>query len=739
MAERSAVERITIEVERNGCVIMRADFNEEPRRDAIAHLLAPRSVAIVGASSDPGRIGGRPVRYYRQARFAGRLYPINPNRDEVQGYRAYPTIDSVPEPIDLAVIAIPAAQVAASIEQCARKGAKAAVVFSAGFAEIGPQGVALQRELLGVASRCGVRLLGPNCLGLFNARIGHFATFSSFPESGLPVPGGVGLVTQSGAYGTHVLMQARARRIGVNVWVSTGNEVDLDVAALIEALANDADTDVIACYLEGVRHAPTLMSALGTAHAARKPVILMKVGRSAVGAEAAASHTASLAGSDAVFDAALRSYGVERVDTTERFLDLTYAASRARLPRGNRLGIITISGGAGVLMADAAEAEGLEVPPLSIAAQRQLLAANPLGSPRNPVDVTGQALNNVDLIRQHVAAIVDDTTYDCVVGFFTAWPTVSALGPKLQAALREGAKGRAERPMALVILAPPDMAQAYEADGFLVFEDPSRAIAALGGMFRLSVRLNAQPRRPTPLRVPLAGLLPQRPLSEVEAKQLLSQAGVNLLPERLVGSAEAARDAAATLGCPVAMKIVSSGIAHKTDIGAVVLDVASPDAAAVAFGQLIAALGRAAPQARAEGVLVSPMVKDGIEIILAAKNDAIFGPVTMVGIGGIFVEVLKDVVLRVGAVEADEGRQMLKELKGYALLAGTRGRPAADLDAAADTIAAFSAYALANAGRFESIEINPLLVRPRGHGVVALDALIVPALPGGGESTSKQV
>jgi acetate---CoA ligase (ADP-forming) len=720
-------------VSNSGSVMMRADWTEERSRPAIAHLLAPRSVAIVGASSDPRRIGGRPVHYYRQAGFAGRIYPINPNRDEIQGYQAYPTIESVPGPIDLAVIAIPAAQVAAAIEQCARKSAKAAVVFSAGFAEIGPQGTVLQREVLAVASRYGVRLLGPNCLGLFNARIGHFATFSSFPESGLPLPGRVGLVTQSGAYGTHVLMQARARRIGVNIWVSTGNEVDLDVATLIEALAGDADTDVIACYLEGVRHGPTLLRALGAAHAARKPVILMKVGRSAVGAEAAASHTASLAGSDAVFEAALGSYGVERVETTERFLDLTYAASRARLPRGNRLGIVTISGGAGVLMADVAEAEGLEVPPMPIAAQRRLLAANPLGSPRNPVDVTGQALNNIDLVRQHVAAVFEDATYDCAVGFFTAWPAVSTLGPKLQSALREGTQGRAERPMALVILAPPDIAQAYEADGFLVFEDPSRAIAALGGMVRLSVRLNAQPRRPPPARA-TAPLLPQRPLSEVEAKLLLSRAGINLLPERLVGSAEAARDAAAALGCPVAMKIVSSEIAHKTEIGAVVLDVASPDAAAAAFGQLIAALARAAPHAQTEGILVSPMVKDGVEVILAAKNDGVFGPVTMVGIGGIFVEILKDVVLRVGAVDADEAQRMLKELKGYALLAGTRGRPAADLDAAAEAIAAFSAYALANAGRFESIEINPLVVRPRGHGAVALDAWIVPAMPAGGGS-----
>jgi acetate---CoA ligase (ADP-forming) len=705
---------------------MRADDPEDPPRDAIAHLLAPRSVAIVGASSDPSRIGGRPLRYYRQACFAGRVYPINPNRDQVQGYKAYQTIESVPDQIDLAVIAIPAGQVAVALEQCASKGAKAAVVFSAGFAEIGSEGVERQRELAAVASRCGVRILGPNCLGLFNARAGHFATFSSFPESGLPRPGRVGLVTQSGAYGTHVLIQARARRIGVNIWVSTGNELDLDVASLIEALAHDSDTEVIACYLEGVRDGTTFIRALAAAHAASKPVILMKVGRSAVGAEAAASHTASLAGSDAVFEAALRPYGVERVDTTDRFLDVTYAASRARLPRGRRLGIVTISGGAGVLMADVAQAEGLDVPPLPEALQRRLLAANPLGSPRNPVDVTGQALNDLDLVRQHVAAILDAANYDCVAGFFTAWPASPEVGPKLQAALREATRDRADRPMVLIILASPDIQQSYEEDGFLVFDDPSRAIAALGAMVRLAVRLAAQPRRPPPAHAESATRRRRRQPTEVEAKQLMAKAGIAVLPERLVGSAEAAREAAIILGCPVAMKIVSPDIPHKTEIGAVELDVASPEAAAAAFSRLIAAAARGAPHAGIAGVLVSPMAKEGVEIILAAKNDPVFGPVTMVGIGGIFVEVLKDVALRVGAVDVAEAHQMLKDLKGYALLNGARGRSPADLDAAARAIADFSTFALANAGRFESIEINPLLVRSQGYGAVALDAWIVP-------------
>jgi acetate---CoA ligase (ADP-forming) len=692
-------------------------------RDNIAQLLAPQTVAIVGASADPGRIGGRPVHYYRQAQFAGRLYPINPNRTEIQGYRAYASIDELPESIDVAVLAIPAAQVTAALEQCARKGAKAAIVFSAGFAETGGAGVTLQRELAEAAARLGIRVLGPNCLGLFNVRARHFPTFSSFPESGVPLPGRVGLVTQSGAYGTHVLMQARARRVGVNIWASTGNEADIDVAELVEAMARDDDTDVIACYLEGVRNGPAFLRALAAAHAARKPVIIMKVGRSHVGAQAAQSHTASLAGSDATFDAALKPYGVERVRTTEAMLDLAYAAGKAKLPRGNRLGIVTISGGAGVLMADTAEQEGLEVPAMPADVQSRLLASNPLGSPRNPVDVTGQALNDFSLVSEHLAALLEQD-YDCIATFFTSWPGSNVIGPKLRTALREGTRLLGVRPMAVVMLAPPEVQQSYEHDGFLVFEDPSRAIAALAAMARVFARLKAEPeRRAAPLPATVE-LLPDRPLSEAQLKRLLASAGIPVMPERLVRSAEAAGAAATELGCPVAMKIASPDITRKSEIGAVALGVASADEASRTFAHIVAAARTMAPEARIDGVLIAPMAGDGVEIIIGARHDPVFGPVIMAGIGGIFVEVLKDVALRLGAVDAEEARRMLQELKGFPLLAGARGRPAADIDAAARAIAALSSYALANAGRFAAIEINPLLVRPAGRGVVALDALL---------------
>lgn len=696
------------------------------RAEALRCLLAPRSVAIVGASADPGRIGGRPVRYYREGGFTGRLYPINPNRDEIQGYKAYPSLEALPEPIEFVLLAIPAPQVAEALAQAARKGAKAAVVFSAGFAEIGADGAALQAELATVAARHGIRVLGPNCLGLVNLRARHFPTFTSLFGIETPEPGPLSVITQSGAYGAHLLKLAVPRRIGVNVWVSTGNEADLDVATVIEALAADPDTGVIAAYIEGVRSGPALLRALAAAHDARKPVIVMKVGRSAVGAAAAVSHTASLAGSDAVFDAALRRFGVARVETTEQMLDLAYAMSHGALPRGNKLGIVTISGGAGVLMADAAEREGLTVPPLPEPVQQRLLAANPLGAPRNPIDITAQAVNDFGLVSSHVAAMLEDGDYDCAAGFFTMWPSLGSVAAKLAAALRAGAVKRGDRPFALSVIAPPDAQARYEAEGFLVFEDPSRAIAALGAMARIGQRYRDPPPGSPPSLPASAEPVPMGNVGEAEAKRLLGSAGIPLPVERVVRSAAEAAQAFAALGGPLAMKIVSPDIAHKTEIGGVMLDVASADAAAAGYTAIVGAAARHAPTARIDGVLATPMLRDGVELIVGVRSDPVFGPVVLVGLGGIYVEVLRDVALRVGAIDAAEARRMLEELKGFPLLAGVRGRLPRDLDAAARAIAALSVYAVANAGRFESIEINPLFVRAAGDGALALDALIVP-------------
>lgn len=689
-------------------------------------LLSPRAVAVVGASNDPTRIGGRPILYYRQAGFAGALYPVNPNRTEVQGYKSYPSVADIPEPIDFALLAVPADRLMDALVECAKKGAKAAVIFTAGFAEIGGEGLRRQEEIVAFARESGMRILGPNCLGMMNARHGHCPTFTSALQDGLPEPGRVGFITQSGAYGTHLLVMARERRIGVNYWISTGNEADVGVADCLDFLAEDPGTDVIACYMEGVKNRSLLLSGLAKARAARKVVCMMKVGVSPAGAQAAASHTASLAGSDDIFQAAMEEFGVRRCETTEEMLDIVYAASRTRLPRGRRLGILTMSGGAGVLMADAAHKHGLPVPPMPPEAQKRLLATNPLASATNPIDVTAHAINDFDLVRQNLVSMIEDGGYDMLVSFFTSWPSSPTLGPKLQDALRTGSAGRERTPHALVVCGDAETLRPYEQDGFLVFEEPSRAIAALAALARIAEGFDAPQRGAPPVLPEPVPAIPSRIVGEHEAKAIFAAIGIGMLPEALTQDASSAAEAAGRIGLPVAMKIVSPDIAHKSEIGGVALGIATPEAVEAAFARIMANAAKHAPGAQIDGVLVSPMAAEGVELIVGARYDPVMGVAIMVGLGGIFVEVLRDVVLRRAPVSIEEALAMLDALKGAALLQGVRGRPACDRMAAAEAIARLSVFAARNEGRFESLEINPLLVRPEGQGAVALDALIVP-------------
>lgn len=686
---------------------------------ALAAFLHPESVAIVGASDDPRRIGGRPIAYSLAAGFKGRLYPVNPNRETVQGLTAYPSVDALPGPVDLAIVAVPAAEVLATVVQLARNGTRAAILYSSGFAEAGPEGAALQSRIIATAAAAGIRLLGPNCVGLFNACIGHVATFSSGPEAGLSPEGRVGLMTQSGAYGTHLLAQARTRRVEVGQWVSTGNEADIGAAEVIQAFAADPSIDVIAAYLEGVKDGPGLIRSLEAARAAGKPVVLMKVGRSAAGATAAAAHTASLMGQDSVFDAAIAQSGALRVDTTTQMLDVVYGASRSSLPRGPGLGVITISGGAGVMMADTADEGGLSLPPMSEATQAALLTRNPFASPVNPVDVTAQAMNDFDMVSAFLAAMLAEPSYDSFVGFFTTWGGSQTLGPKLREALRSGLAALNGRPFALVILAEPEIVAQYEEDGFLVFRDPSDAVATLARMARLRPGFVAEPSGP--VLAPIEGPpFPLTAVSESTGKAILAAVGVSVLPEVVAKTADAAADAARTFDRPLAMKLVSPDVAHKSEIGGVMLNVVGEDAAREAWGAITQAADRLAPHARVEGVSVSPMAGAGVELIVGVRHDAVFGPVTMVGMGGVFTEILDDVALRVGGVSVGQAAAMIRSLKGYPLLDGARGRPRFDVAAAADAVARLSAYSVQVAETLGSIEINPLLVQQ--SGCLALDA-----------------
>ncbi|HEX3537774.1 MAG TPA: acetate--CoA ligase family protein [Stellaceae bacterium] len=694
-----------------------------PAQHPLTPLLAPSSVAIFGASNDPTRISGRSLRYYREAGYQGGLYPINPTRDAVQGLRAYPDLASVEGPVDCAVIAVPANLAIESMEACVAKGVRGVVMFTAGFAEIGAEGRAMQERITQIARDNNVRLCGPNCLGLFNMRIGHTPTFSSFLEEGPTPSGPLGMVTQSGAFGTHLLALTARRGIAVGMWMSTGNEADVAVADGISFLADDPDTTAIACYIEAIKDGKLFAEAVARARANGKPVIAMKVGASVIGTAAAASHTASLAGSDAVYDAAFRQLGVERAKTPEDLVEIAYACTRGRLPKSRRLAVVTMSGGAGVLMADAAEEEGLELAPLAEDSQKTVLEWVPFAAPRNPVDVTAQALNDPTILDKGFELLLGKENFPSMVGFFTTWASSPQMAEPLFKSVSEAAARYPDRYFALSAIASPEMQRRYEAAGVGLFEDPWRAVSSIGAALRCAERLATPPFPipPVPSNVPP---LPQGRIAEHEAKRILAEAGVPILDERLVTSAGQAAAAAVSMGERLVLKIVSADILHKTEMGGVMLNVAAGDAGK-AYDELVNRVQARAPRAQLDGVLISPMITDGVETILGAQNDPVFGPVVMFGLGGIFVEVLRDVTFRVAPFGIEEAHQMIGELRGAAMLEGARGQPPCDIDALAQALSKLSVFVASQKGRFTSIDVNPLRVRPKGQGVVALDALIL--------------
>jgi acyl-CoA synthetase (NDP forming) len=694
-----------------------------PLSHPLTPLLAPGSVAIFGASNDPTRISGRSLRYYREAGYRGALYPINPTRDTVQGLRAYPDLAAVPGPVECAVIAVPANLAIEAMDACVEKGVKAVVMFTAGFAETGPEGRAMQERIIEIAQAGGIRLCGPNCLGLFNMRLGHTPTFSSFLEEGPTRAGPLGMVTQSGAFGTHLLALTAQRGIQVGVWLSTGNEADVSVADGISFLADDSDTTAIACYVEAIKDGAAFGEAVARARANGKPVIAMKVGGSTIGAAAAASHTASLAGSDAVYDAALRQLGVERAKTPEDLVNFAYACTRGRLPRSRRLAVMTMSGGAGVLMADAAEEGGLELTPLAEASQQEVIGWVPFAAARNPVDVTAQVLNDPSILDKSFDLLFGKENFPAMVAFFTTWASSPQMAEPLFQAVSAAAARYPDRYFALSAIASPEMQRRYEAAGVGLFEDPWRAVASVAAAMRCAERLRAPPLPVPPLPHDLPPL-PKGMIAEHEAKRILARAGIPVLTEVLATSAAEAAVAASSVGERLVLKIVSPEITHKTEVGGVMLDVPAVEAGE-AYERLVARVQARTTGATIDGVLLSPMVRGGVEMILGVQDDPVFGPVVMLGLGGIFVEVLRDVTFRIAPFGVEEAHRMIAELRGAAILKGARGQPAADLDALAAALSRLSLFAAAKRGEFTSIDINPLLVRAKGEGAAALDALIL--------------
>ena len=693
-------------------------------KHSLETLLRPQSVAVIGASDNPARIGGRPIYSMLKGNFQGKLFPVNPNRDIVQGLKAYPDISSVPIPVDSAVISVPENVALKVIKECAERGVKSAVVFTSGFAEIGNSGLNAQHQIANIASESGMRILGPNCLGVFNLSAGWFGTFANTLASKKIPTGPIGIVTQSGAYGGHLFTITQNRGVGTNYWVTTGNEVDIDVAEVIEFYAREPEIRVIISYAEGIKNGNRMRKALEAARNAKKPVIFMKVGSTEAGARAAASHTASLAGEDAVYDGLFKQYGVYRAETTEEMADVAYACQFGRYPNGPKIGLQTISGGIGVQMADAASKKGFDVAPLPKSTQEKIKKLIPFAGVNNPVDFTGQVLNERKLLEDSMRFVIDEADYDSQILYLASLPIsefTRDISLEIFTALR---KRYPEELMFLSMIGPQESRKPYEEIGYPCFEDHSLAVRAMAALryFAMVFKQGKQKVIASTRGNKLARL--DRNISEFEAKSILSTAGIPTNREFLTESCGEAIEAQKTIDGPVVLKVASPNIPHKTEIGGVLLNLTTKEEVEEGYKKLITSVQSNAPEAKIDGIIVAEMISGGIETVLGVTNDPVFGPTVMFGLGGVFVEVLKDVAFRVAPFGTEEARRMIDEIRGRAVLDGARGAPPADIEALANAISTLSIFAVENSDNIQTIDINPFIVLPKG--AVAVDALIIP-------------
>lgn len=699
-----------------------------PRVHGLDALLKPRSIAVIGASANQTKIGGRPIHHLRSLGFTGEVYPVNPNYAEVQGHPAFPSIRDTPTVPDLAIIAVPGPAVMDAVRDCAVRGVRAVVLFSAGFAESGEEGARQQRELTRIGETSGMRILGPNCIGAANMLEGATATFAAavMLPGAKPAPGvaRIALVSQSGALGGHCVALAGPRGFSFDPWITTGNEADVDTADAIAYLVEQDDVSAVAVYLEGSKDGERLKAALARAHELKKPVIMLKSGTSDIGAAAAASHTASLVGQDAAYDALFATYGVCRVGSVQELVDTAYALAVGRLPRGSNVAIFTGSGGAGILMADEAAGTSLSVPPLADDVQRRLKAIWPAAGVANPIDTTAQVTNDPTLLPAFLNAVIEGGGYDTFLVFLTYLGLAEPWASNVVAALRDVRDQHPEANVMVSCLATPEVAAQLAALGVPNFDDLSALVSTADNLAQIASMLAAP--EPVPCLSPSATPTVEAgtEMTEDEAKQVLGSAGLPMVPDRLASTAAQARASADEFGYPVVLKVVSPDILHKSEVGGVVLDLRDGDAVEHAYEDMLARVNNYAPDAQIKGVLVSPMVGGGVETILGVKNDPTVGMTVAFGLGGIFVEVLKDVALRLAPLSVETAAEMIREVRGFEILDGARGRDPLDLDVLAEALSDLSHFAAANVATIESIDVNPFVVLPRGRGAYALDALI---------------
>jgi acyl-CoA synthetase (NDP forming) len=695
-------------------------------------FFSPASIALIGASRDLEKIPGRLLSMLRKNHYPGRIYPINPNYGDIDGLKCFPSIADVGQPIDLAIVIIPARAVLGALEQCAAVGVKNAVIISSGFAEEGGDSTAMQDAIVALAKKSGMRISGPNAEGFYSEAQHVAATFSPTVDI---KPGAVDLVAtrrraaivaQSGGIGFAIKHRAKALGVAISYCVSAGNEADLGAGEFLDYMVQDSSTDVILLFIEGIRDVDKFLVAARRAAEIGKPIIVTKVGRSGAGERAAASHTASMAGWSAAYDAVFAKYGFIVSNDLDEAVSIAAVLTTSPLPKGDRVAVLTVSGGAGIWGADTVSMQGLQVPELPAAMQAEIRALLPsYGAARNPIDVTAQGVHSGGLQRS-IDLLDASDDIDAILVVLSLSSDTRMLFK--QAELKPVIDAQRKPIVFYSYTLPSNFARTTLAEsGVIVLSGLTHAGVAMRRItdyakFKLAPPVEAS----IPALRDVSAYLKSATLSEHDSKSLLREAGIALPDEILVAEKNALDAAIARTGFPLVMKIQSRDIPHKSEVGGVRINIATKGEAWAAYGALLDGARQHRPDAAIQGMLVSPMAKKGVEIIVGTMLDATFGPMIMVGLGGITTELFKDVIYRPAPVSATEATAMLGELKAAPLLNGFRGAAKADVPALAQLISQISALAAGFRAQISEIEINPVLVHPEGKGVTIVDALVVP-------------
>lgn len=692
-------------------------------------IFAPQSVAVVGASIRPESVGRAVFSNVLRYGFTGVVYPVNAKARSIMGVRAYPSVLEIPDPVDLAVIIVPSPGVAQVLQECGQKGIKGAIVITAGFKELGGEGIKREAEVLNAARESGIPLLGPNCLGIINTDPGVSlnASFSRL----MPSPGNIALVSQSGAVGVAALEYAQSEKIGLSKFVSVGNKADLNENDFLAYLQEDPRTDVILLYLEDLAD-PRRFFQLAESSSPRKPILAIKSGRTAAGAKAASSHTGALAGSDAAYDALFAQCGVIRVESLEELFDYALAFATQPLPKGNRTAIVTNAGGLGIMATDAAERYGLAMANFgeeTLTRFREVLP--PAANIHNPVDVLGDA--HEERYAAALEGVLADQGVDGAIVIST--PQLMTNLAAIAAAVSRVASGH-QKPTLVCQMALGEIEETLTilSQGKLPhYHFPEEAVRALAAMARYARNLSrplyqvkafADVDRERVVQV-LAGAKKEgrRFVLEPEAHQIFQAYGFPVLPRKWTHTAEEAVQAAEEMGFPVALKIVSPDIIHKFEVGGVKTHLHTAEEVRRAYDRVLADARKFRPQAALAGVLVQKMAAPGTEMILGMTRDPLFGPLLMIGLGGTLVEIFKDVMFSVAPISEEWAKTMIQDLKAFPLLSGYRGEPPRDLDIIAECLERLSQLAL-DFPEIRELDINPLMVHAQGQGAAVVDARI---------------